>query len=98
MKGRDNYEYMTAGSVPRTICELAVPTIISMLVTAIYNVADTYFVGRIVSVEPSAMQSGPRKIMPVIAMTVPAANEENRPIVAMVSACPVFLAPSILEI
>ena len=47
MKGRDNYEYMTAGSVPRTICELAVPTIISMLVTAIYNVADTYFVGRI---------------------------------------------------
>ena len=54
--------------------------------------------GRIVSVEPSAMQSGPRKIMPVIAMTVPAANEENRPIVAMVSACPVFLAPSILEI
>ena len=47
MKGRDNFEYMTAGSVPRTICELAVPTIISMLVTAIYNVADTYFVGRI---------------------------------------------------
>ena len=47
MKGRDNYEYMTTGSVPRTICELAVPTIISMLVTAIYNVADTYFVGRI---------------------------------------------------
>ena len=47
MKGRDNYEYITAGSVPRTICELAVPTIISMLVTAIYNVADTYFVGRI---------------------------------------------------
>lgn len=47
MTGRDNYEYMTAGSVPRTICELAVPTIISMLVTAIYNVADTYFVGRI---------------------------------------------------
>lgn len=47
MKGKDNFEYMTAGSVPRTICELAVPTIISMLVTAIYNVADTYFVGRI---------------------------------------------------
>lgn len=47
MKGRDNFEYMTAGSVPQTICELAVPTIISMLVTAIYNVADTYFVGRI---------------------------------------------------
>ena len=45
MTGRDNYEYMTAGSVPRTICELAVPTIISMLVSAIYNVADTYFVG-----------------------------------------------------
>lgn len=47
MKGKDNFEYMTARPVPRTICELAVPTIISMLVSAIYNVADTYFVGRI---------------------------------------------------
>ena len=47
MKGKDNFEYMTARPVPQTICELAVPTIISMLVSAIYNVADTYFVGRI---------------------------------------------------
>lgn len=31
MKGKDNFEYMTARPVPQTICELAVPTIISML-------------------------------------------------------------------
>ena len=35
------------------IPRLAVPTIISMLVTAIYNMADTYFVSRI-STEASA--------------------------------------------
>ncbi len=38
---------MTTTPVPRLIAELAVPTIISMLVTGIYNSADTYFVGRI---------------------------------------------------
>ena len=47
MKNRDNFERMTATPVPRLIIGLAVPTIISMLVTALYNVADTYFVGRI---------------------------------------------------
>lgn len=33
--------------IPRLISKLAVPTIISMLVTAIYNMADTFFVSRI---------------------------------------------------
>ena len=47
MKNRDNFERMTATPVPRLITGLAVPTIISMLVTALYNVADTYFVGRL---------------------------------------------------
>ena len=47
MKNRDNFERMTATPVPRLIIGLAVPTIISMLVTALYNVADTYFVGRL---------------------------------------------------
>lgn len=44
---RDKYTYMTETPVPKLICSLAVPTIISMLVTGIYNSADTYFVGRI---------------------------------------------------
>ena len=43
----DRYKYMTATPVPKLIMELAVPTILSMLVTGIYNTADTFFVGRI---------------------------------------------------
>ncbi|MDO4991026.1 MAG: MATE family efflux transporter [Eubacteriales bacterium] len=38
---------MTTEPVQGLICKLAVPTIISMLVTALYNIADTFFVGRI---------------------------------------------------
>jgi len=33
-------------SVPRAVATMAVPTIISMLVTMLYNMADTYFVGQ----------------------------------------------------
>ena len=39
--------YMTTESVPKIICSLAVPTIISMLVTTFYNMVDTFFVGKI---------------------------------------------------
>ena len=43
----NRYQYMTETPVPKLIMQLAVPTIISMMVTGIYNMADTYFVGRI---------------------------------------------------
>lgn len=43
----DKFTYMTSGSVPKIILELSVPTIISMLVTSFYNMADTYFVGKL---------------------------------------------------
>ena len=43
----DRYTFMTQTPVPKLICTLAVPTIISMLVTGLYNAADTYFVGQI---------------------------------------------------
>lgn len=36
---------MTTEPVGRLICRLAIPTIISMMVTAAYNMADTFFVG-----------------------------------------------------
>lgn len=39
--------YMTETPVPRLITTLAVPTIISMLVSSFYNMADTFFVGKI---------------------------------------------------
>ena len=43
---KDNYVHLTTTPVPRLITSLAVPTIISMLVTSFYNMADTYFVGK----------------------------------------------------
>ena len=33
--------------VPRAVASLAIPTIISQVVTMIYNLADTFFVGQI---------------------------------------------------
>ena len=46
-KAAERYRDMTETPVPRLIIRLSIPTIISMLVTAIYNAADTFFVGRI---------------------------------------------------
>lgn len=43
----DRHAYLTETPVPQLICSLAGPTILSMMVTGIYNSADTYFVGRI---------------------------------------------------
>ena len=39
--------YMTTAPVRKLVCKLAVPTIISMLVTSFYNMADTFFVGKL---------------------------------------------------
>ena len=47
MAGRDRRQYMTETPIPKLILSLSVPTIISMLVTAIYNTADTFFVARV---------------------------------------------------
>ena len=43
----ERFNYMTKTPVSRLICALSVPTIISMMVTNLYNMADTFFVGRI---------------------------------------------------
>ena len=40
-----HYQRMTRTPVERLIVSLSVPTIISMLISNIYNLADTYFVG-----------------------------------------------------
>ncbi len=47
--GKNRREYMTQTPIPKLILTLAVPTIISMMVTAIYNTADTFFVARVSS-------------------------------------------------
>ena len=45
MNQDEKYRQMTEPPVGRLICSLAVPCVISMLVTSFYNMADTYFVG-----------------------------------------------------
>ena len=45
----EKYIRMTTAPVEPLICRLAVPCIVSMLVTAFYNMADTYFVGMLKS-------------------------------------------------
>ncbi len=47
MTQEEKYVRMTTESVPKLVCSLAVPTIISMLVTSFYNMVDTYFVGKL---------------------------------------------------
>lgn len=47
MGQQEKIEYMLNEPVPHLICQMAVPTIISMLVTSFYNMADTFFVGKI---------------------------------------------------
>lgn len=44
---RDNYEFLTQAPVSRVILTMAVPTIVSMLVTCFYVIVDTYFVGQL---------------------------------------------------
>ena len=41
------YERMGNMSIPKLIPRLAIPSVISMLVTSLYNLADTYFVSSI---------------------------------------------------
>ena len=41
------YQKMTETPVKRLIIKLSIPTIISMLVTSIYNLADTFFVSKL---------------------------------------------------
>ena len=44
---KEQYLRMTTAPVAPLICRLAIPTIVSMLVTSIYNMADTYFVSKL---------------------------------------------------
>lgn len=43
----EKYIQMTTTPIPKLVCSLAVPTIISMLITSFYNMADTFFVGKL---------------------------------------------------
>lgn len=47
MTQEQKFEMMTTASIPGLIAKMAVPTIISMLISAFYNMADTFFVSKI---------------------------------------------------
>ena len=40
-------KYLTEEKIPTLVLNMAVPSIISMLITSFYNMADTFFVGQI---------------------------------------------------
>lgn len=44
---RDNYTFLTQAPVHKVVKTMAFPTIISMLVTSLYNLGDTFFVSKI---------------------------------------------------
>ena len=44
MSSKEHYDKMTKTPLAKLIVSLGIPTTISMLVTSIYNMADTYFV------------------------------------------------------
>lgn len=48
-KQEEKFIRFTTAPVGGLICRMAVPTIISMMITAIYNMADTFFVGQLQS-------------------------------------------------
>ena len=50
LKSELRYKRMTETPVPRLVLSLAVPTIISMCISAIYNIVDSWFVGHISTV------------------------------------------------
>ena len=46
-KYSSQYELMTTKPIPKLIVQLGLPTMVSMFVTSIYNMADSYYVGKI---------------------------------------------------
>lgn len=51
MTQAEKRQYMTTAPVEKLVCKMAIPTIISMLITNFYNMADTFFVGKLEDVQ-----------------------------------------------
>ena len=47
MSQQEKVHYMQTEKIPVLVGKLSLPTIVSMLITALYNMADTFFVGKI---------------------------------------------------
>ena len=46
-RSAEQFRKMTETPIPKLILSLAAPTILSMLITSIYNLADTFFILRL---------------------------------------------------
>ena len=46
-KGKKNEELFCSMPVPQAILTLTVPTVVSQIITIIYNMADTFFIGQL---------------------------------------------------
>ena len=64
---KEHYRMMTETPVEKLIIRLSVPTIISMLVSSIYNMADTYFVSQLGTSASAAPRAWP--IMDLVEFT-----------------------------
>ncbi len=53
MTEEEKYVWMTETPISKLISTLAIPTIISMLVTSVYNMADTFFLGQMKGDRPT---------------------------------------------
>ena len=54
MNRQEKQDMMLNAPIPGIIVRMAIPTIISMLVTSVYNMADTFFIGKMNSVSATA--------------------------------------------
>lgn len=67
MTREEKFKQMTESNVSKLVSKMAIPTIISMLITTFYNMADTYFVGHI-STNATAAVGAVGIVMPVMAI------------------------------
>ncbi len=52
------YDKLVGTPIPKLIPRLAVPTVLSMMITMLYNLADSFFVGKLGSGPVPALRSG----------------------------------------
>jgi putative MATE family efflux protein len=57
-KNNDKFTLMTTGSVPGVIVSLALPSMVINIITALYNMADTFFVGNLGTSQVAAVGIG----------------------------------------
>lgn len=66
LSAEEKFQQMTRTPVEPLICKMAIPTIISMLITTIYNMADTFFIGKLNSTSASGAVGIAFSLMAVI--------------------------------